>query len=126
MNNNASGNLRSTDGVGAIRFEERLDVGIDDLWSALTDRERLAQWYGAVDGELRVGSQCGATLHASGWAGTVRIEACEPPRRFLTASKQPDDAYEVTTEVTLSAEGEQTLLDIEKVGLPVDLLWAFG
>ena len=31
------GSLRSADGKGVVRMEDRFDTDIDDLWSALTD-----------------------------------------------------------------------------------------
>jgi hypothetical protein len=31
------GSLRSADGKGIVRMEDRFDTDIDDLWSALTD-----------------------------------------------------------------------------------------
>ena len=40
------GSLRSADGVGIVRIEDRYDTEIDDLWAALTDPGRLARWYG--------------------------------------------------------------------------------
>ena len=49
------GSLRSADGKGVVRIEDRYDTGIDDLWSALTDPRRLARWYGQVEGDLRPG-----------------------------------------------------------------------
>ncbi len=45
------GSLRSADGKGIVRMEDRHDTDIDDLWSALTDPLRLARWYGEVDGD---------------------------------------------------------------------------
>ena len=45
------GRLRSADGHGVVRIEDRYDTGIDDLWSALTDPGRLARWFGQVDGD---------------------------------------------------------------------------
>ena len=47
------GSLRSADGKGIVRIEDRYDTDIDDLWSALTDPGRLARWYGQVEGDLR-------------------------------------------------------------------------
>ena len=38
------GSLRSADGKGVVRMEDRFDADIDDLWSALTDPRRLARW----------------------------------------------------------------------------------
>jgi hypothetical protein len=49
------GSLRSADGKGVVRIEDRYDTDIDDLWSAVTDPGRLARWYGQVEGDLRPG-----------------------------------------------------------------------
>ena len=38
------GTVRSADGKGVVRMEDRLDTDIDDVWSALTDPGRLARW----------------------------------------------------------------------------------
>jgi hypothetical protein len=37
------GSLRSAEGVGVVRIEDRYDTDIDDLWSAITDPDRLAR-----------------------------------------------------------------------------------
>jgi len=120
------GSLRSVDGVGVVRVEDRFDIGIDELWSALTDTQRLAHWYGKVEGELRVGGVFRAHLHASGWEGAGRVDECEPPRRFLFVSQDADEPNEHSTEVTLTGDGDQTMLVVEQHGPPIDLLWAYG
>src|SRR5262245_7139935 len=120
------GTLESAEGVGVVRIEDRLDVEVDELWAAFTDTERLAHWYGEVDGELRAGGGFRARLHASGWKGTGRVEECQPPRRFLAVLKAPHEPNEHSTEVTLTGNGGQTTLVVEQRGLPVDLLWAYG
>jgi len=51
------GSLRSADGKGIVRIEDRFDTKIDDLWSALTDPRRLARWIGEVKGGLRPGGE---------------------------------------------------------------------
>lgn len=56
------GSLHSVDGEGVVRMEDRLDTGIDDLWGALTDPDRLAHWFGEVEGEL---SQGASSMRAS-------------------------------------------------------------
>src|SRR6478736_10303779 len=72
------GSLRSADGKGIVRIEDRFDTGIDELWSALTDPRRLARWIGEVEGDLRPGSEYSFRFFASGAEGTGRVEACEP------------------------------------------------
>jgi len=51
------GRLRAADGQGVVRIEDRYDTGIDDLWSAIVDPDRLARWYGRVEGDLRLGAE---------------------------------------------------------------------
>ena len=51
------GSLRSADGKGVVRMQDRFGTGIDDLWSALTDPGRLARWLGEVAGDLRLGGE---------------------------------------------------------------------
>src|ERR1700733_1070649 len=51
------GSLRSADGNGVARIEDRYDTDIDDLWSAITDPTRLARWHAQVEGDLHPGGQ---------------------------------------------------------------------
>jgi hypothetical protein len=51
------GRLRVADGRGVMRVEHRVDTGIDEVWSALTDPSRLAGWYGEVAGGGRSGDR---------------------------------------------------------------------
>jgi uncharacterized protein YndB with AHSA1/START domain len=120
------GSLRSADGTGVVRMEDRFDTDIDDMWSAITDPGRLARWIGEVDGDLRLGGEFRARFFSSGWEGTGRVEACEPPRRLLVLTRQPGQAGEHSIEATLTADGDQTLLAWEERGMPLDHLAAYG
>ena len=128
--NRIVGTLRIADGKGVVRMEDRFDTDIDDLWSALTDPGRLARWLGEFEGDLRLGGEFRARFFASGWEGTGRVDACEPPRRLLLtlrdADPQPGQPDEEVIEVTLAADGEQTILVWEERGMPVNLLAAYG
>ncbi len=120
------GSLGSAGGKGVVRMEDRVDAAIDDVWSALTDRSRLARWYGDIEGDLRLGGEYRAKLHASGWEGTGRVDACEHQQRLLVTIKGLDDPDEGTIEVTLAADGGQTVVVWEERGMPVDLLAPYG
>lgn len=120
------GSLGSADGKGVVRMEDRLDSDLDDVWSALSDPSRLARWYGEIAGDLRLGGDYRARLFASGWEGTGHVEACEPPRRLLVRIKDADAPDEGEIEVTLTADGDQTVVVWEERGLPLDLLAAYG
>ena len=119
------GSMRSADGTGVVRIEDRFDTNVDDLWSALTDPRRLARWIGDVEGDLRLGGEFRFRFFASGSEGTGRVEVCEPPRRLLLtmALGQPD---EDVIETTLTGDGGQTVLVWEERGMPLDQLAAYG
>jgi len=132
MTSNARGNarilgsLRSADGKGVVRMEDRFGTDIDDLWSALTDPRRLARWLGDFEGDLRLGGEFRARFFASGWEGTGRVDACEPPQRLLVTTRHRDQTEEHAIEATLTADGDQTILVLEERGMPLDQLAAYG
>jgi uncharacterized protein YndB with AHSA1/START domain len=120
------GSLRSADGKGVVRMADRFEADIEDLWSALTDPGRLARWMGEVEGDLRLGGEFRARFFASGWEGSGRVEACEPPRRLLLLTMQPGQSREQFIEVTLAADGAQATVVWEERGMPPGQLAAYG
>ena len=100
--NRIVGTLREADGKGVVRMEDRFDTDIDDLWSALTDPGRLARWLGEFEGDLRLGGEFRARFFSSGWEGTGRVDACEPPRHLLVMTKHVRQADEHVIEATLT------------------------
>jgi uncharacterized protein YndB with AHSA1/START domain len=129
------GSLRSAGGTSIVRIQDRYDTDIDDLWSALTDPRRLARWYGNVAGDLRPGGQFREYLEADDVESTGRVEACEPPRRLLVTTRETDESYQKgqgvppfdeVIDVTLTADGGQTVLVIEVRGMPLDMIAFYG
>jgi uncharacterized protein YndB with AHSA1/START domain len=123
-NNTLLGSLQAVDGKAVVRMEDRFSTDIDDLWSALTDPQRLARWIAAVEGDLRLGGEFRASF-TSGWEGPGRVDVCEPPRRLLvTMSPGQDD--QTVIEVEIVPDGDQTRLVLEERGLPFDEVAAHG
>jgi uncharacterized protein YndB with AHSA1/START domain len=128
------GALRTADGAGVVRIEDRYDTDIEDLWSALTDPERLARWYGEVEGELHEGGQFRVYLQGPDIDAVGNVDVCEPPHRLLvrtreteqSASKGGGPSFEQAVEATLSADAGQTILTIEVRGLPLAKLASYG
>src|SRR5690242_18089022 len=130
------GSLRSADGKGVVRIEDRYDTDIDDLWTAVTDPARLARWWGRVEGDLRAGGEIRMSIEAAGLDSTGRVEECEPPHRFRVTSKESDESwagspdapppFESVIEATLTPAGGQTILVIEISGLPLGKIAAYG
>ena len=110
-------------------MEDRFDTGIDDLWGAITDPDRIARWYGEVEGELSQGGEFRVNITLGG-PRIGRVEACEPPQHLLLAMRDPDarpgQPERTVIEAQLSAEGDQTGLVWETRGMPVELLPAYG
>jgi uncharacterized protein YndB with AHSA1/START domain len=131
MNTNAESNVRllgrlhSEKGQGALRMENRVTASVDDVWSAISDPSRLSRWYGVVEGDLRPGGLYTAHVHASGWEGTGRVEKCEPSRRLVLGAAEPGQS-ERRTAVTLTADGDATIVVWEVHGLPLEHIAAFG
>ena len=128
------GGLRSAAGVGAVRIEDRYDTDIDDLWSAITDPNRLARWFGEVDGELSQGGEFRVHIPDAG-ERTGQVEACEPSQRLVVTTRETDESYrrgqgvppfDAVWELTLTADGDQTILVIEVKGMPLDKIAFYG
>jgi uncharacterized protein YndB with AHSA1/START domain len=129
------GSLRSADGNGVVRIEDRYDTDIDDMWSALTDPGRLARWYGRVEGDLRPAGAFRLYVEGAGMHMTGRVEACEPPRRLRVTTRETDESYaggngvppfDEVIEAKLTADGDQTVLVIEVLGMPLDKIAFYG
>ena len=74
---------RTADG-GVIRFERQLDYGIRDVWDAITDPERLADWWLPFDAEITIDLRPGGEMTFVGKGDepvemTCTILRVEPP-----------------------------------------------
>ena len=131
------GSLRSTDGVGVVRIEDRYDTDIDDLWSALTDPARLARWWGRLEGDLRPGGRIRTFVTSAELESTGVVEECEAPRHFRVTSRETDESragsapdapppFDSVIEVTLTPDGDRTVLVIEITGMPLEKVAFYG
>lgn len=129
------GSLRAVGGKGVVRIEVPFDTEIDDVWSAITDPERLCRWHSRVQGDLRQGGTFRIYVESDDWEGTGRVEVCEPPRRLVVISRESEESwrkgqgvppFDETIEVTLSTDGERTVLVAEVQGLPLEPLAFYG
>jgi len=111
-----AGSMRAAGGKADVRMEDTFDTGIEDLWSALTEPDRLARWIAQVDGDLRLGGEFQASFTSS-WSGPGRVDVCEPPRRLLV-TLHPGHEDETVIEAVLAPEGARTRLVVEERGLP--------
>lgn len=118
------GSLEVVHGKAVIRMEDLFDADAEELWSALTDPQRLARWVAQVDGDLRPGGEFQATF-TSGWEGPGQVDVCEPPRRLLV-TMCPGQDDQTVIEVELVPDGDQTRMVLEERGLPLHEAAAHG
>ena len=122
------GTLRPVDDpaadTGIVRMHDLFDTTIDDLWSAITDRDRAARWIGELDGDLSLGGTFTARL-TSHWEGAARVDECDAPRRLLVTMR-PGEVEETVFEAWLAEVDGGTDLVIEERGLPLARISAHG
>jgi uncharacterized protein YndB with AHSA1/START domain len=104
------------DGRGTVHVEDVYDTGIEDLWAAVTEPQRLKRWLAEVSGDLRVGGTFAARFTSS-WEGPGRVDVCDRPHRLLL-TMQPGTDEEMEIEALLTAEAEGTRLVVEERGFP--------
>ncbi len=87
--------------AAAIVASRDYPTGVEDLWDAVTSKERLARWFSPVTGDLRQGGRFQVENNAGG-----EISVCEPPRRLALTWEFSGQVSWVS--VTLESSGEST------------------
>ncbi|MEV6911974.1 SRPBCC family protein [Amycolatopsis sp. NPDC051071] len=85
---------------------------IDDVWSALTESDRMARWIGTWTGEAGVGNTIMLLMTAEEGSepGPAVIRECDPPKRLVVELDVPGQpAWRI--ELTLTPRGAGTVLD---------------
>ena len=120
------GTLHAVDGVGLVRLEDAVAAGPDDVWAALTEPSRLADWLGEIQGDLREGGEYRGLWRVSRWEGGGRILVCEPGRRIALVSREDDADHDLGTEITITPAGTGSTIVVEERGMPLEQVAAYG
>jgi uncharacterized protein YndB with AHSA1/START domain len=103
--------LAQGESVGVL-LRRTYDTQIEDVWSALTERDRIARWFLPVSGDLRVGGKFQLKGNAGG-----DILHCEPPRLLRVTFGGPTSIVELR----LAARGKgNTVLELEHT-VPIEI-----
>lgn len=78
----------------AITAARDYDTGIEDLWHAISDAERIGRWMRPVSGDFREGGQYQLQDNAHG-----TIQQCTPPRRFAVTWEYGEELSWVIVEL---------------------------
>jgi uncharacterized protein YndB with AHSA1/START domain len=104
-----------------MTISQSYDVGIDDLWDACTNPERISRWFLPVSGELRLGGRFQVQGNASG-----TIESCDPPKSFGATWEFGGEVSWIEVRLNAEADGS-TRLELEHTAHVDDERWAeFG
>ena len=97
------------DGRQLLEFRRSWPDPIEEVWSALTEPDRLARWIGTYDGERAPGGRGTFTMtHEQESVGEpMGIVECDPPRRLVVEWVGQEDWR---LEVDLSGEHDRTVL----------------
>ena len=102
-------------------ISRRYDTGVEDLWDACTNPERIPRWFLPVSGDLRVGGRYQLEGNAGG-----TIERCDPPHGFAATWEYGGDVSWIEVRLRPEAEGS-TRFELEHVAHVADERWAeFG
>ena len=88
----------------AVTLSRGYDTTVDDLWDAVTSRERIPRWFVPVSGDLELGGRYRLEGNAGG-----SITACEPPSRFALTWEFGGDVSWVEVRVSDDGAGRARL-----------------
>jgi uncharacterized protein YndB with AHSA1/START domain len=92
--------------VHVVEATRSYDTDPDDLWNALTDRERIPRWFTPIEGELRLGGRYQLRGNAGG-----TITRCEPPQALDLTWEFSGATSWVTVRLDSDAAGTRLTLE---------------
>lgn len=104
-----------------LEFVRRYDDAIDDVWSALTEPERVARWLGDWTGNPASGTvQLRMTAEDASTPEEVVIVTCEPPMLLVVDMPGPDGAWRISVALEGETGGGTTLRFVQQLAEPYD------
>lgn len=84
-----------------LTLERVFRAPIEDVWASLTEPERVARWFGTIDGDALPGHTIMITMMAEQGAPAepMEIVECDPPSSFVVETPGMGDPWRL--EVTL-------------------------
>jgi len=105
--------------ASTVTLSRLYETDVDDLWDAVTSRERIPRWFAPIEGELQLGGRYQIKGNAGG-----TITACTPPTGF--AATWEFGGATSWIDVKLAAERNQARLTLEHTALIEDHWNQFG
>lgn len=111
--------LRDEEGL-RLEFVRTYNDPVDDVWSALTEPDRLVRWIGTFSGDPTTGTvEFVMNEDESATPEIVTILSCVPPTRLVVDVPTPDGTWRLS--VTLEAQDGSTRLTFtQRLAEPYD------
>ena len=93
------------------------DTTVDDLWEALTSKERIPRWFLPIEGELTLGGRYQLKGNAGG-----TITRCEPPNAFSVTWEFAGDVSWLEVHLQPTRDGN-AFLQLEHIARVPDDKW---
>jgi len=123
------GALRPGPDGTTVRFERRYATAPADLWSAVTEPERLSRWLGPVYGDLRAGGRyelrMGDDVAGAAENATGLIRECVSPSRLVIDWLFPGEST-TRVEVEIRPDGDGAVLVLAHLGLEKSTARGYG
>jgi uncharacterized protein YndB with AHSA1/START domain len=100
-----------------LTISQRYRTGIDDLWDACTNPERIPRWFVPVTGELSLGGRYQIEGNASG-----TVERCDPPKSFAATWEFGGQVSWIEVGLTAEPDG-WTRLELQHIAHVNDDMW---
>jgi uncharacterized protein YndB with AHSA1/START domain len=110
-----------------VRFERRYDATPAEVWSALTEPERLGRWLAAAELDLRVGGDYVLRFSEEDESQVTRgkVLALEPERLLELSWLYPGE-NDTVVRFELRPDGDGTILVLDHRGLPAETAPGYG
>jgi uncharacterized protein YndB with AHSA1/START domain len=108
--NETDGTIEEVGGELVLRFERRYSNSINDVWDAITNPDRIAQWWLPFDADISVELAAGGSyeLRGKGGAPTLSWKVLRADAPHVFAHTHVEPGVVITWE--LSEEGDDCLL----------------
>jgi uncharacterized protein YndB with AHSA1/START domain len=98
--------LRDGPSVRLVFERDYPDVPVEDVWSAVTDSERLGLWFGTWTGDPASGSvSMSMTSEEEQEPSTMLIRTCRSPELLEVSSEGPDGPWPLSVRLSTEAGG---------------------
>lgn len=111
--------LRDDAGV-RLEFARTYDAPVGDVWSAITDPDRMARWFGRWTGDPATGAvEVVMSAEDGATPETVTIDECVPPRRLAVTLASADGPWPLVVDLA-EQDGRTSLRFIHLLAEPYD------